>query len=183
MNKKDLLTHTVNVSKTMRIKQWSVSFPVASTPGEFEEMPSAGQFEGAFARLYTLAQKVPFKIKTSEAPHYRRYVLQQQVRERAVAAVEGQRFQEGIPGIMPVNEDRGMLFISHTGEVYPCPGLHVSAGNLRVINLAEIYRSSQVFTLLRDQVNLTGKCGEGVNPCLGGRIAQGVEAPSGDPVA
>jgi AdoMet-dependent heme synthase len=143
--------------KTMRIKQWNVSFPVASRPDEFEEMPSAGQFEGAFARLYTLAQKVPFKIKTSEAPHYRRYVLQQQVRERAVA---GQRFQQGIPGIMPVNEDRGMLFISHTGEVYPCPGLRVSAGNVRVFNLAEIYRSSQVFTLLRDHANLTGKCGE-----------------------
>ena len=35
---------------------------------------------------------------------------------------------------MPVNEDRGMLFISHTGEVYPCAGLHVSAGNIRVVN-------------------------------------------------
>jgi radical SAM protein with 4Fe4S-binding SPASM domain len=123
-------------------------------------MPSAGQFEGVFARLYTLAQKVPFKIKTSEAPHYRRYVLQQQARERAGGATDGRQFQEGIPGIMPVNEDRGMLFVSHTGEVYPCPGLHVSAGNVRVVNLAETYRSSQVFTLLRDHVNLTGKCGE-----------------------
>jgi len=31
---------------------------------------------------------------------------------------------------------------------------------VRVVNLAETYRSSQVFTLLRDHVNLTGKCGE-----------------------
>lgn len=146
--------------KTFRIKQWSVAFPVPSTPAELEEMPSAGQFEGAFARLYTLAQKVPFKIKTSEAPHYRRYVLQQQVRERAGGATDGRQFQEGIPGIMPVNEDRGMLFVSHTGEVYPCAGLHVTAGNVRVVSLTEIYRSSQVFTLLRDPVNLTGKCGE-----------------------
>ena len=144
---------------TLRIKQWSVSFPVPATSAQLEETPSAGQFEGAFARLYTLAQKVPFKIKTSEAPHYRRYVLQQQAKERANVA-EGQRLKDGIPGIMPVNEDRGTLFISHTGEVYPCAGLHVSAGNVRVVNLAEIYRSSQVFTLLRDQVNLTGKCGE-----------------------
>jgi AdoMet-dependent heme synthase len=146
--------------KTFRIKQWSVAFPVPSTPAELEETPSAGQFEGAFARLYTLAQKVPFKIKTSEAPHYRRYVLQQQVRERAGSGADGKPFQDGIPGIMPVNEDRGMLFVSHTGEVYPCAGLHVSAGNVRVLNLGEMYRSSQVFTLLRDQTNLTGKCGE-----------------------
>ena len=146
--------------KTLRTKQWSVTFPVPSTPAELEEMPSAGQFEGVFARLYTLAQKVPFKIKTSEAPHYRRYVLQQQARERAGGATDGRQFHEGIPGIMPVNEDRGMLFVSHTGDVYPCAGLHVSAGNVRVVTLAETYRSSQVFTLLRDQVNLTGKCGE-----------------------
>ena len=145
--------------KTLRIKQWSIAFPVPSTPSELEETPSAEQFEGAFARLYALAQKVPFKIKTSEAPHYRRYVLQQQARERANVA-EGQQFKDGIPGIMPLNEDRGTLFVSHTGEVYPCAGLHVSAGNVRIVNLAEIYRSSQVFTLLRDQVNLTGKCGE-----------------------
>lgn len=146
--------------KTFRIKQWNVAFPVPSTPAELEETPSAAQFEGVFARLYVLAQKVPFKIKTSEAPHYRRHVLQQQARERAGAITDGQPFQDGVPGIMPVNEDRGMLFVSHTGEVYPCAGLHVSAGNIRVGNLAEIYRSSQVFTLLRDQANLTGKCGE-----------------------
>ncbi|HEY4676039.1 MAG TPA: radical SAM protein [Candidatus Angelobacter sp.] len=146
--------------KTLRIKQWSVAFPVPSTAAELEETPSAGQFEGAFARLYTLAKKVPFKIKTSEAPHYRRYVLQQQARERAERQENGSPIQEGIPGIMPVNEDRGMLFVSHTGEVYPCTGIHMTAGNVRVVNLTEIYRSSQVFALLRDQVNLTGKCGE-----------------------
>jgi radical SAM protein with 4Fe4S-binding SPASM domain len=153
------LENVAALLKTLRTKQWSVAFPVPSTPTELEEMPSAGQFEGVFARLYTLAQKVPFKIKTSEAPHYRRYVLQQQVRERA-SVTEGRQVQEGIPGIMPVNEDRGMLFVSHTGEVYPCAGLHVSAGNVRIVALADTYRSSQVFTLLRDHVNLTGKCGE-----------------------
>ncbi|HEY2912917.1 MAG TPA: radical SAM protein, partial [Candidatus Angelobacter sp.] len=68
--------------QTFRIKQWSVAFPVPTTLNELEETPSAGEFESAFARLYTLAQKVRFKIKTSEAPHYRRYVLQQQARER-----------------------------------------------------------------------------------------------------
>jgi len=146
--------------KTLRITQWSVAFPVPTSKAELETMPSAGQFEGAFARLYTLAQKVPFKIKTSEAPHYRRYVLQQQAKARAAGPMEPQQFEEGIPGIMPVNEDRGMLFISHTGEVYPCPSLPVTGGNVRVLKVAEIYRSSQVFTLLRDQANLTGKCGD-----------------------
>lgn len=145
--------------KTFRISQWNVAFPVPENVIELEETPSAGQFEEAFARLYALAQKVPFKIKTSEAPHYRRYVLQQQALARAEAA-EPSRFGDGIPGIMPVNEERGTVFISHTGEVYPSASLQVTGGNVRVQKLADIYRSSQVFTLLRDPRYLTGKCGE-----------------------
>jgi AdoMet-dependent heme synthase len=145
--------------KTFRISQWSVAFPVPANAIELEETPSAGEFEEAFARLYALAKKVPFKIKTSEAPHYRRYVLQQQARARAEAA-EPSRLEDGIPGIMPVHEERGTVFISHTGEVYPCASLPITGGNVRVQKLADIYRSSQIFTLLRDPRYLAGKCGE-----------------------
>jgi radical SAM protein with 4Fe4S-binding SPASM domain len=145
--------------KTFRISQWSVAFPVPANATELEETPSAGEFEEAFARLYALAKKVPFKIKTSEAPHYRRYVLQQQARARAEAA-EPSRLEDGIPGIMPVHEERGTVFISHTGEVYPCASLPITGGNVRVQKLADIYRSSQIFTLLRDPRYLAGKCGE-----------------------
>ncbi|HEY2117025.1 MAG TPA: radical SAM protein [Candidatus Angelobacter sp.] len=146
--------------KKLRISQWSVAFPVPGNAIELEETPSARQFEEAFARLYALAQKVPFKIKTSEAPHYRRYVLQQQARARGAGATEPRQFEDGIPGIMPVNEERGTAFISHTGEVYPCASLRITGGNVRVQKLADIYRSSQVFTLLRDPRHLAGKCGE-----------------------
>lgn len=147
--------------KTFRVSQWSVAFPVPANATELEETPSAGEFEEAFARLYALAQKVPFKIKTSEAPHYRRYVLQQQACARAAAgAVEPSRIEDGIPGIMPVHEERGTVFISHTGEVYPCSSLPISGGNVRVQKLADIYRSSQIFTLLRDPSYLAGKCGD-----------------------
>jgi radical SAM protein with 4Fe4S-binding SPASM domain len=146
--------------RTMRISQWSIAFPVPSSATELEETPSPVQFEEAFSRLYALAQHVPFKIKTSEAPHYRRYVLQQQARAKSDPAGSGARFEEGVPGIMPVVEERGTLFVSHTGEVYPCASLPVTGGNVRVQKLADIYRSSQVFSLLRDPRYLTGKCGD-----------------------
>jgi radical SAM protein with 4Fe4S-binding SPASM domain len=154
------LEYLTDLLKTLRISQWSVAFPVPANAIELEETPSARQFEEAFARIYALAQKVPFKIKTSEAPHYRRYVLQQQAQSQTAEAVKRLRFENGIPGIMPVNEERGTVFISHTGEVYPCASLPVTGGNVRVQKLADIYRSSQVFTLLRDPRYLTGKCGE-----------------------
>jgi radical SAM protein with 4Fe4S-binding SPASM domain len=154
------LENMASLLKTMRISHWSVAFPVPLNGARLEETPSAVQFEQAFARLYTLAQKVPFKIKTSEAPHYRRYVLQQQAQARAAGPMKPPQFEEGIPGILPVLEDRGTMFISHTGEVFPSAALPVSGGNVRAQKLAEIYRSSQAFTLLRDTGNLTGKCGD-----------------------
>jgi radical SAM protein with 4Fe4S-binding SPASM domain len=154
------LGNMASLLKTMRISHWSVAFPVPLNGTRLEEMPSAAQFEQAFAQLYTLAQKVPFKIKTSQAPHYRRYVLQQQARARAAGPMNPPQFEEGIPGIFPALEERGTMFISHTGEVYPSAALPVTGGNVRVQKLAEIYSSSQVLTLLRDTGNLTGKCSD-----------------------
>jgi radical SAM protein with 4Fe4S-binding SPASM domain len=143
--------------KPFRIAQWNVVFPVPTRPAQIEEIPSAGQFEEVFAQLYKLAQHVPFKIKTTEAPHYRRYVLQQQALARAERPGQFQ-FEEGIPGILPVNEDRATVFIAHTGEVYPCASLPVVAGNIRIQKLSEIYRRSKVFASLHDIAKLKGKC-------------------------
>ena len=152
------LENLATMLKPFRIAQWNVAFPVPARPTQVEEMPSAEQFEDAFARLYNLAQKVPFKIKTTEAPHYRRYVLQQQVRARAEAPMQPLQFEEGIPGILPVNEDRATLFIAHTGEVYPCASLPIVAGNVRIQKLGDIYRNSKIFESLHDVAKLKGKC-------------------------
>ena len=136
---------------THRVLLWSVSFPVL----RHQEVLTAEETEHAFARLYRLARLVPFKIKTAEAPHYRRYVLQQRARvNTARAAIE-----DGIPGVMPVAEGRGSIFITNTGEIYPSACLPVSAGNVRTNSLAEIYRESDVFQSLRDPSRLHGKCG------------------------
>src|SRR3954447_7984371 len=115
-----------------------------------EEMPSAGQFEEAFARLYSLAQTFPFKIKTTEAPHYRRFVQQQQAEARAKGPDGTAQFKEGIPGVLPIQEERATAFISHTGEVYPCAALPVMGGNVRIQKLRDIYRGSHVFQTLHD---------------------------------
>jgi radical SAM protein with 4Fe4S-binding SPASM domain len=65
----------------------------------------------------------------------------------------------------------GVCFISHQGEVFPCGYLPVLAGDLRKQSFAEIWTKSQVFETLRDNNNLTGKCGccEFRNVCMGCR--------------
>jgi len=152
------LENLATLLRPFRISQWNVVFPVPARPGQLEELPSAADFEDAFARLYKAAQHVPFKIKTTEAPHYRRYVLQQQTQARVEGPGDLQPFEEGIPGILPVQEERGTLFIAHTGEVYPCASLPIVAGNVRIQKLGEIYHRSKVLDSLHDVSNLKGKC-------------------------
>ncbi|HSM85726.1 MAG TPA: radical SAM protein [Candidatus Limnocylindrales bacterium] len=143
-----------------RILMWSVAFPVPKDDVTEEQVPSPGEFEDAFARLYEVSRKVPFKVKTVEAQHYRRYVLQQSSRAARERLFSGQAefSSEGIPGVMPVNESRGSLFISNTGEVSPGCCLP-SVGNVRLESLKEIYRDSELFNALRNVSNLHGKCG------------------------
>jgi radical SAM protein with 4Fe4S-binding SPASM domain len=145
--------------KSFRVLLWNVTFPVPTDLSHAEELPSPGEFEAIFARLYKMAQQVPFKIKTTEAAHYRRFVLQQRARTKSDKLWHSPAFSDGVPGIMPINESRSTVFISHTGEVYAGACLPVPAGNVRFQKLADIYHSSEVFTSLRNVTKLTGKCG------------------------
>jgi radical SAM protein with 4Fe4S-binding SPASM domain len=102
---------------------------------------------------------MPFRVKTTEAQFYRRYVLQQRgartsnaVQELTSGAVKG------IPGLLPINDGKGFVFVSHIGEVYPSGFLPVRAGNVRAQSLTEIYRKSEVLVALRNSENLRGKC-------------------------
>lgn len=64
-----------------------------------------------------------------------------------------------------------ICFVSHTGEVFPCGYLPVSAGNVRRQGMADIWNDSEVFARLRDVEQLEGKCGlcEFKRICLGCR--------------
>ncbi|HEX3091926.1 MAG TPA: SPASM domain-containing protein, partial [Candidatus Angelobacter sp.] len=107
------------------------------------------------------SRELPFKVKTTEAQHYRRYIIQQRLKSKNqspfTASQDG--WEKTIPGLLPINDGKGFVFVSHTGEVCPSGFLPVSAGNVRVDSLTHIYRNSPVLTSLRDTSNLQGKCG------------------------
>jgi radical SAM protein with 4Fe4S-binding SPASM domain len=64
-----------------------------------------------------------------------------------------------------------ICFVSHTGEVFPCGYLPVSAGNVKRRSMRDIWKHSDVFARLRDVEQLEGKCGlcEFKKVCLGCR--------------
>ena len=152
----------VALMEQLKITLWSVFFLVPTGRGKLNDLLSADEFEGVFAKIHQLSKKAGFDIKTTEAQHYRRYALQQKVADRKAGIVSDTpaRVDDAI-GRAPrgLNDGKGFVFISHTGEVFPSGFLPLSAGNIRQEPLADIYRNSPVFRALRDTSKLEGKCG------------------------
>jgi radical SAM protein with 4Fe4S-binding SPASM domain len=121
---------------------WDLFFLVPTGRGQRDDMISPQEHEEVYLWLYQLSREAPFEIKTTAAEAYRRVVLQQGGDNRAW-----------------VNDGRGCLFVSHTGEINPSGFLPVSAGNVRQSSLAQLYRQSSLFQDLRDPDRLKGKCG------------------------
>lgn len=147
------------------VQRWNIFFLVPVGGSKHTESLTAEEAEQAFEKLYELSQRVPFPIRTFEAPHYRRYVLQRAVEQRLKAVdhyfdadANGLRIADDT-GRMAVAVNNS-LYISHTGEVTVSPFLALTAGNVRYQPLSTIYRYGELFAAMRDEVNLKGKCGQ-----------------------
>jgi radical SAM protein len=168
------LAEIARVVERSGAKLWSVFFLVTTGRALDQDDLSADEYERVFGFLYGLSKTAPFDIKTTEAQHYRRYVAQRRKAEGAkgLPAVALAKAGGGsISRVAGINDGKGFVFISHTGEIYPSGFLPISAGNVRRRSLAEVYRSSPLFLGLRDSDNLGGKCGlcEYRNLCGGSR--------------
>lgn len=161
------LDPTITLLEQLGIVLWSVFFLVPTGRGSALDLISAEEFERVFEKLYETSRRVAFDIKTTEAQHYRRFLLQRRTEEKrkgnrdlSSLGIGGVGTPDGI-GRAPrgINDGKGFVFISHRGEVFPSGFLPVSAGNVRRQSLAELYRQSPLFVSLRDSSNLKGKCG------------------------
>ncbi len=161
------------------IELWSVFFLVPVGRGQADQRIRPEEYEQVFELLWSLRQRVPFEVKSTEAPHYRRFVLQKLKSERSETN-DPVRFRYSS---MNVNDGRGFVFISHTGEVCPSGFLPLSVGNVRRTHLTELYRQAPLMRQLRDSDLLEGKCGE----CEFRKVCGGSRARSwaltGDPLA
>jgi radical SAM protein with 4Fe4S-binding SPASM domain len=167
-----------------------------------DDLLSGEQFEQVFGKIYELSRRANFQIKTTEAMHYRRYLLQHNLEERRMGHGAGHgagraheaAYEPGTPtadaktrnmgwATRRVNDGKGFMFISHVGNVYPSGFLPIHAGNVRETPLAEIYRNAPIFNALRDTSRLKGKCGacEFKEICGGSRAR--AYALTGDPLA
>jgi len=157
------------------------------------------QFEALFHWMYELTKSVPFDVTPREGYHYRRVLLQRRAAELGIsvedllAKAENNRWAPTdlassaratriVRAPLGVNDGKGILFVSHRGDVQPSGFLNLVGGNLRSQQLADIYRGSTVFMHLRDYTALKGKCGvcEFKSLCGGSRAR--AFAVTGDPM-
>src|SRR6185369_10321742 len=124
--------------ETLDIVLWSVFFLVPTGRGSNIDLISAEEFEQVFEKLHQTSQRVKFDIKSTEAQHYRRFLLQRRTEEKRKGNVPsnspmiGTSTPDGI-GRAPrgINDGKGFVFVSHLGEVFPSGFLPISAGNVR----------------------------------------------------
>ncbi len=160
-----LLPEMVQFIEQVGAVQWSLFFLVPTGRAQIEQMISAQEHERVFHWLYDLSKRAPFDIKATAAPMYRRVAIERrraEAGEDGPATFQGAGFQyhDGLNRPMKgVNDGKGFLFISHIGEIMPSGFLPVSAGNVRQVDVVDIYQKHPLFRDLRDVAKLKGKCG------------------------
>lgn len=160
----------------MGVGLWSVFFLVPTGRGESLEALDPEQVEDVLHWLADVSSLLP--VKTTEAPHYRRVVIQ---RARARAAGQplpptGPLHEQLVAGTVQVlghpieptrvprppidvNAGRGFVFVDHTGDVYPSGFLPFNCGSVKQTGLRAIYRDSSILQSLRRPEGFGGACG------------------------
>lgn len=206
---KDDLQAIADMIGDMGVVMWSVFFLVPTGRGKAGDMLSSDECEEVLNWLAEMSDRVPFGVKTTAAPFYRR-VLAQRAKDAgkmigvpAFASTAGRaglgasggpgasgRFPGGAEGNRPdsmraargVTDGSGFVFISHIGDVSPSGFLPLDCGNVRDIPLPDIYREHPMFKAIRDPDRYNGKCGvcEFRHMCGGSRAR--AYAVTGDPL-
>ena len=160
----DQLPAMVPFVEEVEAVQWSVFFLVPTGRAQTMWMASPEKHEEIFNWLYELSHHSPFDIKATAAPMYRRVAIE---REREITGNQsvtfqgaGFQFADGLNRpTKGVNDGNGFLFISHLGQIMPSGFLPIDCGNVRELDIVDVYRTHPVFNDLRNYEKLKGKCG------------------------
>ncbi|MGQ9503979.1 MAG: TIGR04053 family radical SAM/SPASM domain-containing protein [Thermogutta sp.] len=155
----DQIDAMADLLRNFGIHMWSVFFLVPVGRGIFEERISPEEYEQVFARLWFHAQHQPYALKSTEAPHYRRFVLEALRREENERDDRDVGYRLAKRLTIGIGDGKGIMFVSHIGEIYPAGFLPLVCGRFPRDSIVDIYQNHKVFRELRDPELLRGKCG------------------------
>ncbi len=142
--------------KTVKVMRWSLFFLIAVGRGRVLQEVSPARGEELMNWVYDLAPVAPFAIKTTEAPSYRRIALG---RMRGEGMPPDQIQRTSVYHGFGVRDGHGIVFVSNTGDIYPAGFLPLTVGNVRVNQVADVYRNAPLFRSLHNPNEFKGKCG------------------------
>ena len=109
----DQIDDIAELLQAQGIAMWSVFFLIPVGRGIAEERITPEEYEIAFEKLWQQSQRRPYGIKTTEAPHYRRFVLRRDgdpLAEPAGAPHSARGRTHRAP--LGVRDGRGVMFVS-----------------------------------------------------------------------
>lgn len=181
----EMVDAIADVLEDSGVMMWSVFFLVPVGRGVEEIRIAPSEYRIVFERLYQNSLKRPFSIKTTEAPHYRRFVMEQggdplatpkrrpQFPKSAFAASmrvmpQPAPAQAGMDEVgqgkrsrapLGVIDGRGIMFVGHNGEIYPAGFLPIVCGTFPHDSVVDVYQSHPVFKALQNPDVFKGRCG------------------------
>ena len=181
----EMVDAIADVLEDSGVMMWSVFFLVPVGRGVEEIRIAPSEYRIVFERLYQNSLKRPFSIKTTEAPHYRRFVMEQggdplaapkhrpQFPKSAFAASmrvtpQPAPAQAGMDEVgqgkrsrapLGVIDGRGIMFVGHNGEIYPAGFLPIVCGKFPQDSVVDVYQNHPVFNALQNPDVFKGRCG------------------------
>jgi radical SAM protein with 4Fe4S-binding SPASM domain len=148
--------------------RWALFFIVRTGYGNDLGAVGPEDTEQLFDYLHNWSRETGIKVKTTNAPHFNRWKIQN---------ADGRRK----PGIV---DGDGIMFISHKGDIYPSgfsEAPETNCGNVESSSPLSVYRNHGLFQRIRNR-ELAGKCGrcEFKRACGGSRANAYFE--TGDPL-
>jgi radical SAM protein len=159
--------------------RWSLFFLVTVGRGSVLRPISAEACERLLGWLADRSSDGGPVIGTTEAPHFRRVLLE---RARRAARRDGAADRGGAGHAAGIRDGNGIMFVSHTGDVTPSGFMPLPQGNVRTADPVTIYRDAPLFRALRQADRFEGRCGrcQFRGPCGGSRAR--AFAASGNPL-
>lgn len=126
-----------------------------------EDMLSAEEYERLLKQVAQKEFNGSLEVKVTCGPHYERVVREQSKASDSLLKDAGQENSSRARGHVSKGclAGLGILFVSHSGEVFPCGYLPVHCGNILQSSIEDIWIGSTDLARMRDTRQLKGKCG------------------------
>ena len=138
------------------LMQWSLFFLISIGRGSELVELSPGDAERWLLWAAKTNREAPFRVKTTEAMHFRRLMAAPLLRAGKTAdEVEALAMSRSFG----IRDGNGIVVTSNLGDVSPAAFLPVNVGNVKERSLVELYRDEPLMRALRDPDQFKGRCG------------------------